>query len=77
MNADRDHGLAHWHASSCAGFLLTGTYRPVCSLVEVAPDCRCKAAFQAATNWHYRETRHTGRIHDTWLIGCLLRGPLV
>ena len=67
--------MLHWYASSCAGFVLTGRFRPVCSIVYVLPECRAKAAFARDMNRRFKEDRHIGRIHDTWQIACLLRGP--
>lgn len=68
--------MIHWHVSSCAGFLLTGQYRPVCSIVWAMPECRPRQAFADLMNRVFDEVRHCGRIHDTWLIGRLLRGPI-
>lgn len=66
--------MLHWHVSSCAGFLLTGQYRPVCSIIWGLSDCRPRTAFARCMNATFCEDRHCGRIHDTWLIGRLLRG---
>lgn len=68
--------MFHWYLSSCAGFVLTGRFRPVCAIVHRLPDCRAKEAFSAAMNRRFAETRHCGRIADTYAIARLLRGPL-
>lgn len=68
--------MLHWYVSSCAGFVLSGRFRPVCSIVHVMPECRAKAAFSQDMNRRFGELRHCGRIHDTWLIARLLRGPI-
>lgn len=67
--------MLHWYASSCAGFVLTGRFRPVCSIVYEFPDCWARRAFMDDMNRRFDEPRHCGRIYDTWLIAGLLRGP--
>ena len=37
----------HWHASAAAGWLLTGAYRPLCSIVWDIPECAPTQAFKA------------------------------
>ena len=69
-------GNAHWIASSTLGAALTGQYRPICSLTQSLPDCPPRRAFEREMNRRFHEDRHCGRIHDIWLIGWLLRGPL-
>ena len=68
--------MIHWHTSSALGLILTGRYRPVCSIVHGLPACRPRTAFARHMDAVFREDRHCGRIHDTWLIGRLLRGPI-
>ena len=66
----------HWTVSSALGFALTGQFRPVCSLSQSLPDCCIRRAFEARMERAFDEPEHCRRIHDTRLIGCLLRGPL-
>ena len=66
--------MTHWQASSAAGWLLFGRYRPLCSYAYVAPDCAARRWFMAAMNRRFREPNHCQRIHDTWLIGAAVRG---
>lgn len=58
----------HWHASCVGGFLLKGRYRPICSIVHTAPECRARRAFRQATNRMFREPDHTLRMHAIWLL---------
>ena len=68
--------MTHWYLSSCLGVILAGQFRPVCSVVAALPDCCPRRIFIAQMDHVFDEARHCGRIHDTWLIGRLLRGPL-
>lgn len=68
--------MLHWHVSSCLGFVLTGRFRPVCSIVWGLPDCRPRTAFARRMNATFCEDRHCGRIHDTYVICAMLRGPI-
>ena len=68
--------MRHWIVSSCLGFVLTGRFRPVCSIVWGLPDCRAKDAFARDMNRRFGETRHCGRIHDTFILCDMLRGPI-
>lgn len=65
----------HWLLSSSAGFVISGQFRPICSLSQSLPDCAPRRAFEREMNRRFGEERHCGRIHDTYLIGWLLRGP--
>ena len=76
MSEGQNQSLRHWHASSCAGFMLTGEYRPVCSIVWVMPVCRFRQAFVARMDRIFKEIRHCGKTHDTYVICSLLRGPI-
>ena len=67
----------HWAASSAAGFVLTGTARPLCSIAYEAPDSAARRAFLRAADRLFSEERHLERIHNTWLIGSLFRGPII
>ena len=67
-------GGMHWTISSAAGFVLTGQYRPVCSLVHAAPDCMARRAAVRALGRAFDDPEHTRRIHDTWAVGRALRG---
>lgn len=64
----------HWTISSAAGFVITGQYRPVCSLVHAAPDCMARRAAVRALGRAFDDPEHTRRIHDTWAVGAALRG---
>ena len=68
--------MTHWYLSSCLGLLIAWQLRPVCSIVAALPDSRLRLAFMAQMDRVFNEDRHCGRIHDTWLLGRLLRGPL-
>lgn len=63
----------HWTASSIAGFLLTGQYRPICSLSQSIPDCGPRRAFERAMERAFAEPGHCARVHCIWLIGRALR----
>lgn len=68
--------LRHWKRSARAGFILTGEYKPVCAIVFGLPDSWPKRAFIADMDRRFREAHHCQRIHDTYWIGWLLRGPV-
>lgn len=68
--------MIHWHVSSCFGFLLTGQWRPVCSLSQSLPPCRVRRAFEARMDRAFSESGHCRRIHLIWLVAVMLRGPL-
>ena len=68
--------MVHWYLSSCLGVILAGQFRPVCSIVAALHDSSPRRAFIAQMDRVFDEARHCGRIHDTWLIGCLLRSPV-
>lgn len=65
--------MTHWRASSLAGLLLTGRWRPVCAWVHGLPDSAFRRAFVAAMDRLF-EPGHCRRIHDAWLIGAAVRG---
>lgn len=65
--------MLHWHASSLAGLVMTGRYRPVCAAVALAPDCMAKRAFERAMERAFGEPGHVCRVGATWLIGDALR----
>ena len=65
--------MTHWRASSLAGLLLTGRWRPLCSIAHGLPDSRFRRGFVAAMDRLF-EPGHCRRIHDTWLIGTAVRG---
>lgn len=64
----------HWTASSIAGFLLTGQYRPLCSIAYEAPDCLARRAFLRAADWLFDEVGHCRRVALTYRVGRALRG---
>lgn len=68
--------MLHWHVSSCLGFVLTGRFRPVCSISQSLPPCHARRAFEAHMDRAFSETGHCRRIHDTYVLARLLRGPL-
>ena len=57
----------HWHASAAAGWLLTGAYRPLCSIVWDIPECAPTQAFKARMDRLFGETQHCLRIHVEWI----------
>lgn len=67
-------GGLHWTISSAAGFVLTGTARPLCSIAYEAPDCMARRAFLRAADWLFAESDHCRRIALTYRVGRLLRG---
>ena len=67
-------GGLHWTISSAAGFVLTGRYRPICSLSQSLPDCAPRRAFERAMGRAFREEQHCARVHRVWLLGNALRG---
>lgn len=68
--------MTHWHVSSALGFLLTGQYRPVCSIAHGLPDSRARQAFETRMDRFFGEIEHCRRIHNTYVLARLLRGPL-
>ena len=66
--------MNHWRASSLAGLLLTGRYRPVCAWVYGLPDSAFRRGFIRATDWWFGETDHARRVADTCAIGAAVRG---
>ena len=67
-------GGLHWTISSAAGFVLTGTARPLCSIAYEAPDCMARRAFLRAADWLFDEVGHCRRVALTYRVGRLLRG---
>lgn len=61
--------MIHWHASSLAGLILTGRYRPICAAVHAAPDCRARRAFSRAMDRAFGEPDHCRRIALTYHLG--------
>ena len=66
--------MLHWTASSLAGLLLTGAFRPLCSIAYEAPDCAARRAFLRVADWLFDEVGHCRRIAITYRVGRLLRG---
>lgn len=66
--------MLHWIASSLAGLLLTGQFRPVCSVSQDLPDCRLRRGFERAMERAFDEPGHCARVHRVWLLGRALRG---
>lgn len=60
-------GSAHWMVSSAAGFLLTGQFRPVCSIVYEMRDCSPRRAFLRAMDRAFEpdHCRHIAMIYRT------------
>ncbi|MBV0892893.1 hypothetical protein KTN05_13680 [Paracoccus sp. Z118] len=65
--------MGHWHASSLAGLLLTGCYRPICAFVYGLPDSRVRTAFMRLMEMAFSETDHCARVARTYAIGVALR----
>ena len=63
----------HWHASSLAGLLLTGRYRPLCAAIHAAPDCAVRRAAMRALDWSFGERDHCRRIALIYATGRGLR----
>lgn len=57
----------HWQASAVAGWLLTGEYRPICSIVWDIPECGATRAFKTGMDRVFRESGHCLRIHVEWV----------
>lgn len=68
--------MGHWRASSLVGFLLTLTFRPVCSIVYEANDSAARRDFLRAADWWFGEVDHCRRIALVYRLGCALRGRL-
>lgn len=66
--------MLHWTLSSSLGLLLTGRYRPLCSIAYEARDCAARRAFLRAADWLFRESDHCRRVALTYRVGRLLRG---
>lgn len=60
-------GNAHWIASSTAGLVLTGQFRPLCSVAYEAPDCALRRAFLRAMDRAFEpdHCRHIAMIYRT------------
>lgn len=67
-------GGIHWTLSSAAGLMLTGQWRPVCSVSQDLPDCRLRRGFERAMERAFAEEGHCARVHRVWLLGRALRG---
>lgn len=63
----------HWRVSSAAGFIITGTARPLCSIAYEARDCAARRAFLRAADRLFAETDHCRRIALTYRLGRALR----
>ena len=59
----------HWHASSLAGLLLTGRYRPLCAAIYAAPDCAARRAAMRALDRAFQEDNHCRRIALIYAMG--------
>lgn len=64
----------HWAASSAAGWLLTGQFRPLCSVSQDLPDCRLRRGFERAMERLFDEPGHVQRVHRVYVLGRALRG---
>ena len=64
----------HWAVSSAAGFVLTGTARPLCSIAYEARDSAARSAFLRVMDHAFAEQNHCRRIALTYRVGRLLRG---
>ena len=65
--------MNHWQASSLAGVVLTGRYKPLCATVHGLPDSRFRRTFIAAMDRLF-EPGHCRRVADTYAIGAAVRG---
>ena len=67
----------HWHASSLAGLLLTGRYRPLCAAIYAAPDCAARRAAMRALDRAFQEENHCQRVAIDYSAGKFLNewGP--
>ena len=63
----------HWHASSLAGVMLTGRYRPLCAAIYAAPDCAARRAAMRALDRAFQEENHCRRIALIHAVGRGLR----
>ena len=66
--------MTNWLYSSAAGFVLTGQYRPICSIVHAAPDCMARRVAVRALDMAFAETGHCRRVALTYALGRALRG---
>ena len=66
-------GGIHWTLSSAAGLVMTGQWRPVCSVSQDLPDCRLRRGFERAMERTFGEVGHCARVHRVWLLGSALR----
>ena len=57
----------NWVASSIGGFILTGVYRPLCSVVWDLPDCAATRAYVRRMDPLFSEPGHCVRIHVQWV----------
>lgn len=61
--------MGHWRASSIAGFLLTLTLRPVCSIVYELNDSAARRGFLRAADWFFDERDHCRRVALIYRLG--------
>lgn len=57
----------HWFLSCLAGWLLTGWWRPVCSISWDLPDCTARTRFHDTMSRAFGEDGHCARVHVEWL----------
>lgn len=57
----------HWHASSAIGWLLTGQWRPVCSIIWDVPVPPLQERFRREMDRRFAEVDHCARIHVEWM----------
>lgn len=69
--SDKHYGW-HWHASSAAGFLMTGHWRPVCSISWDAPEVIAEP-FQRQMDRIFHEVGHCAAIHVKWMERTFMR----
>ena len=62
----------HWHLSAAAGLLLTGHYRPVCSISWDMPR-PIRSPFQRLMARCFDDADHCLRIHVEWIERTFLR----
>ncbi|WP_313350202.1 hypothetical protein [Paracoccus sp. (in: a-proteobacteria)] len=66
--------MTHWLVSSAIGFLLTGRWQPLCSIIYAAPESRARGWFLRAMDMAFSERDHCRRIYLTHQIGRAFRG---
>lgn len=57
-----------WHVSALAGLLLTGQWRPLCSIIWDLPLPPVRRVYCRQMDRSFDESEHCVRIHVEWML---------